>query len=86
MIHLSPEAEPDIYQTTDGLGRFLRMWLWIRTPGLSIWMMVLITENTSASYPLTQIANFVPSGKGDHPKNIVFLTADAFGVMPPISN
>jgi phosphoenolpyruvate carboxykinase (ATP) len=44
-----------------------------------------ITENTRASYPLHYIRNFVPSGKGGHPKNIVFLTADAFGVLPPIA-
>ena len=42
-----------------------------------------ITENTRASYPLHYIPNYVPSGRGGHPKNIVFLTADAFGVLPP---
>src|SRR3954466_12624495 len=44
-----------------------------------------ITENTRASYPLHYIPNYVKSGRGSHPKNIVFLTADAFGVLPPIS-
>jgi phosphoenolpyruvate carboxykinase (ATP) len=44
-----------------------------------------ITENTRASYPLNYIPNFVPSGRGGHPKNVVFLTADAFGVLPPIA-
>jgi hypothetical protein len=44
-----------------------------------------ITENTRASYPLHYIPNYVPSGRGGHPKNIVFLTADAFGVLPPIA-
>jgi len=43
------------------------------------------TENTRGSYPLTQIPNYVPSGMGDHPRNLVLLTADAFGVMPPIA-
>ena len=44
-----------------------------------------ITENTRASYPLTFISNFEPSGTGGHPKNIFFLTADAFGVLPPLA-
>jgi phosphoenolpyruvate carboxykinase (ATP) len=44
-----------------------------------------ITENTRASYPLPYIRNHVPNGRGGHPKNIVFLTADAFGVLPPIA-
>ena len=42
-----------------------------------------ITENTRASYPIHYIPNHLPSGAGGHPRNIVFLTADAFGVMPP---
>ena len=44
-----------------------------------------ITENTRACYPIHYIPNHQPSGAGGHPKNIVFLTADAFGVMPPIA-
>jgi phosphoenolpyruvate carboxykinase (ATP) len=44
-----------------------------------------ITENTRAAYPIHFIPNFVASGMGSHPKNILFLTADAFGVLPPIS-
>jgi len=44
-----------------------------------------ITENTRASYPLHYIENHVANGQGRHPKNIVFLTADAFGVLPPIA-
>ncbi|MBN2425667.1 MAG: phosphoenolpyruvate carboxykinase (ATP) [Calditrichaceae bacterium] len=43
------------------------------------------TENTRASYPITNLNNFVPGGMGSHPKHIIFLTADAFGVLPPIS-
>jgi phosphoenolpyruvate carboxykinase (ATP) len=44
-----------------------------------------ITENTRACYPIDFIPNHLPSGAGGHPKNIVFLTADAFGIMPPIA-
>jgi phosphoenolpyruvate carboxykinase (ATP) len=44
-----------------------------------------ITENTRASYPLHYIRNYVEGGRGGHPRNVVFLTADAFGVLPPIA-
>jgi phosphoenolpyruvate carboxykinase (ATP) len=44
-----------------------------------------ITENTRASYPISFIPNHVPAGRAGHPRNIVFLTADAFGVLPPIA-
>jgi phosphoenolpyruvate carboxykinase (ATP) len=44
-----------------------------------------ITENTRASYPLNYIPNFVADGRGGHPRNVIFLTADAFGVLPPIA-
>ncbi len=44
-----------------------------------------ITENTRASYPLHYIPNFAPTGRGGHPRNVVFLTADAFGVLPPVA-
>jgi phosphoenolpyruvate carboxykinase (ATP) len=44
-----------------------------------------LTENTRACYPIHYIPNHLPSGAGAHPRNIVFLTADAFGVMPPIA-
>ena len=48
-------------------------------------MPTAITENTRACYPIDAIPNHLPSGAGGHPKNIVFLTADAFGVLPPIA-
>jgi phosphoenolpyruvate carboxykinase (ATP) len=44
-----------------------------------------LTENTRAAYPIGFLENTVPSGRGGHPKNVFFLTADAFGVIPPIS-
>jgi phosphoenolpyruvate carboxykinase (ATP) len=44
-----------------------------------------ITENTRASYPLDFIPNYEPSGQGGHPKHIFLLTADAFGVLPPLA-
>ncbi len=44
-----------------------------------------VTENSRAAYPLGFIPNTVPSGMGGHPQNIFFLTADAFGILPPLS-
>jgi phosphoenolpyruvate carboxykinase (ATP) len=44
-----------------------------------------LTENTRAAYPIEFIDNAVPSGLGGHPRNVIMLTADAFGVLPPIS-
>lgn len=44
-----------------------------------------LTENTRVAYPIHYIPNTVSSGKANHPKNIIFLTADAFGVLPPVA-
>jgi len=85
VINLSPEGEPDIYRTTQMFGTILENVVLdpsskqVRFDDLSI------TENTRASYPLDYIPNFVTDGRGGHPKNVVFLTADAFGVLPPIA-
>ena len=85
VIRLSAQTEPEIYACT-------------RTPGTVLENVVYdeatrqldldddsITENTRAGYPLTYLENIEPSGQGKHPKNIFMLTADAFGVLPPIS-
>ncbi len=85
VINLSPEGEPDIFATTQMFGTVLEnvvldpMTRKVRFDDQSI------TENTRASYPLHYIRNYVPGGRGGHPKNIVLLTADAFGVLPPIA-
>jgi phosphoenolpyruvate carboxykinase (ATP) len=85
VIRLSQEAEPDIYKTTRKFGTILENVVfdthW-RIPDLND---DTFTENTRAAYPITHIDNIVPDGMGGHPKNIIFLTADAFGVLPPIS-
>jgi len=44
-----------------------------------------LTENTRAAYPLEAIPNHVPEGRGTHPSQIIFLTCDAFGILPPVS-
>jgi phosphoenolpyruvate carboxykinase (ATP) len=85
VINLSPEGEPDIFQTTQMFGTILEnVVLEESTRGVRFEDQS-ITENTRASYPIHYIRNHVPSGRGGHPKNVVFLTADAFGVLPPIA-
>ena len=85
VINLSPEQEPDIFRTTQMFGTILENVCLDPATKQVKFDDQSITENTRASYPLNYIPNFVPSGRGGHPKNVVFLTADAFGVLPPIA-
>src|SRR5438552_16074676 len=85
VINLSAEGEPDIYRTTQMFGTILENVVLDPTTRKVRFEDQSITENTRASYPLHYIRNHVPSGRGGHPTNIVFLTADAFGVLPPIA-
>ena len=84
-IRLSPEAEPEIFQTTRRFGTILE------NVGIDAQSRRVdlddssLTENTRAAYPISHIPNATRSGRGGHPQNIIFLTADAFGVLPPIS-
>jgi phosphoenolpyruvate carboxykinase (ATP) len=85
VIKLSPEAEPEIYQTTRRYGTILEN-VGIDTDTRHLDLDdASLTENTRAAYPISHIPNASRSGLGGHPKNIIFLTADAFGVLPPIS-
>jgi phosphoenolpyruvate carboxykinase (ATP) len=84
-IRLSAEAEPQIYATTRRFGTVLEnVVIDPETRRLDL-DDDRLTENTRAAYPISFIDNAVPSGQGLHPKNIVMLTADAFGVLPPLS-
>ena len=84
-IKLSPEGEPQIYATTRRFGTVLEnVVIDERTRALDL-DDDRYTENTRAAYPIAFIDNAVPSGQGGHPQNIVMLTADAFGVLPPIA-
>jgi len=85
VIKLSPEAEPEIYATTQRFGTVLENVVMDPEMGLLDLDDGRHTENTRASYPLDFIPNMSPDGMGPAPKNIVMLTADAFGVLPPIS-
>ncbi|MEX1185403.1 MAG: phosphoenolpyruvate carboxykinase (ATP) [Gemmatimonadaceae bacterium] len=85
VINLSPEGEPDIYRTTQMFGTILENVVLDPITKRVQFEDMSITENTRASYPLHYIPKSVPNGRGGHPKNVIFLTADAFGVLPPIS-
>jgi phosphoenolpyruvate carboxykinase (ATP) len=85
VINLSASGEPDIYQTTQMFGTVLENVVLDPNSKRVDFADQSITENTRASYPLHYIRNYVPTGRGGHPKNVVFLTADAFGVLPPIA-
>jgi phosphoenolpyruvate carboxykinase (ATP) len=85
MIRLSAEAEPQIYATTQRFGTVLEnVVIDPHTRALNL-DDASLTENTRGAYPIEFIANSVPSGTGGHPENIIMLTADAFGVLPPIA-
>jgi len=85
VIQLSPTAEPQIYATTRMFGTVLENVAFDPVTRLIDLDSDRFTENTRASYPLEFIANALPEKRAGHPKNIVFLTCDASGVMPPIA-
>jgi phosphoenolpyruvate carboxykinase (ATP) len=85
VIELSPTAEPQIYAATRRFGTVLENVVFDPVTRFIDLDDASITENTRAAYPLTFIENAVESKRGGHPKNIIFLTCDASGVMPPIA-
>jgi len=85
VIRLDPEGEPEIYATTRRFGTVLENVVCNpETRSLDLDDDSL-TENTRSSYPVTHLNNVDLDGVGGHPKNVIFLTCDAFGVLPPIS-
>jgi len=85
VIRLSAEAEPDIYATTKQWGTVLENVVMDQHARKLDLDDASLTENTRAAYPLSAIANASASGIAGIPKNIVMLTADAFGVLPPLA-
>ena len=85
VIKLSAEAEPQIFATTRTFGTILENVAFDMDSRVLDLNSDALTENTRSAYPLTQIANAVLPSLGGQPKHIVFLAADAFGVLPPIS-
>jgi phosphoenolpyruvate carboxykinase (ATP) len=84
-IRLSPENEPVIWEATETFGTVLENVIMDEATRSVDLDDGTLTENTRAAYPLESVEKRVSSGVGKHPNNVFFLTADAFGVMPPIS-
>src|SRR6266850_1256936 len=84
-IRLSAEAEPQIYATTRRFGTVLENVVFDPATRALNLDDDRFTENTRAAYPISFIDNAAAGGVGGHPKNIVMLTADAFGVLPPVA-
>jgi len=85
VIHLSPESEPEIYETTRRFGTILENVAYDPITRRINLDDASLTENTRAAYPITHIPNIQRGGMAGHPRNIIMLTADAFGVLPPLS-
>lgn len=86
VIRLSAEAEPEIHKCTRSFGTILENVVYDPITRKIDLDDDIITENTRASYPIDMIPNVVPEGYvKSHPKNIIFLTCDASGVLPPIA-
>jgi phosphoenolpyruvate carboxykinase (ATP) len=85
VIQLSPSAEPQIYACTRRFGTILENVVYDPVTRKIDLDDETLTENTRASYPLEFIPNAVPDKRAGHPKNIVLLTCDASGVMPPVA-
>ena len=84
-IRLNKDLEPVIWQAANQFGTVLEN-VYIRPENQKAdFDDSRFTENTRAAYPLAYVENIVPGGMANHPENIFFLTADAFGVMPPIA-
>jgi phosphoenolpyruvate carboxykinase (ATP) len=84
-IKLSKEAEPEIYAASTRFGAVLENVVFDPDTRVCDFDSDLKTENTRSAYPLDFMPRASPTGRAGQPKNIIFLTADAFGVMPPIA-
>src|SRR5215468_646519 len=85
VIRLSAQSEPEIYETTRRFGTILENVAFNSATGRLDLDDSSLTENTRAAYPISHISNATRDGLGGHPTHIIMLTADAFGVLPPIA-
>jgi len=85
VIRLSAQSEPEIYETTRRFGTILENVAFDSATGRLDLDDASLTENTRAAYPISHISNATRDGIGGHPTHIIMLTADAFGVLPPIA-
>jgi phosphoenolpyruvate carboxykinase (ATP) len=84
-IRIKKESEPEIYTATESFGTILENVAFDPRTRVPDYDSDEKTENTRAAYPIDLIPNAVLSGMGSHPHNVMFLSADAFGVLPPVS-
>jgi phosphoenolpyruvate carboxykinase (ATP) len=85
VIRLSPDAEPEIFSTTGRFGTVLENVVMDPATRELDLNDAKYAENTRAAYPIDYIPNASETGRAGHPKNVIMLTADAFGVLPPIA-
>jgi phosphoenolpyruvate carboxykinase (ATP) len=85
VIRLSREAEPEIFSTTERFGTVLENVVMDDATRQLDLDDAKYAENTRAAYPIDYIPNASLTGRAGHPKNVIMLTADAFGVLPPIA-
>jgi phosphoenolpyruvate carboxykinase (ATP) len=85
MIRLSEEAEPEIFATTKRFGTVLENVVMDADTRILDLDDATLAENSRGAYPLSFIPNASETGRAGHPSNIIMLTADAFGVLPPIA-
>jgi phosphoenolpyruvate carboxykinase (ATP) len=84
-INLSPEAEPEIYATVSKFGTVVENMVFDPETKAIDFADASLTANTRCAYPLGYISNASDTALGGHPRNVVMLTCDAFGVLPPIA-
>jgi phosphoenolpyruvate carboxykinase (ATP) len=84
-IRIHKESEPEIYTATESFGTILENVVYDPRTRVPNYDSDEKTENTRAAYPIDLIPNAVLTGMGSHPHNVMFLSADAFGVLPPVS-
>ena len=85
VIRLSPEGEPEIFATTRRFGTILENVVYDPESRRLDLDDDSLTENTRASYPLEMLDRVDADGVAGHPRHVIFLTCDAFGVLPPVS-
>jgi phosphoenolpyruvate carboxykinase (ATP) len=84
-VSLSASSEPEIFAATQMFGTVLENVVLDPVSALPAFEDTSLTENTRAAYPLESLAHVARGGIGAHPRSVIFLTADAFGVLPPIA-
>ncbi len=84
-INLSPDAEPEIFATTEKFGTVIENMVYDKDTKELDFDDDSLTANMRCAYPMHYISNASATALGGHPKNIIMLTCDAFGVLPPIA-